>query len=197
MSKKKISDSTINELEIYNADKKKKKEDSDEESDKDSDKDSDEDEDDNSKKKKKKPVKKKKDDSDEDSEYNSADSEDENENDNKQLSKVFNKSVVEWVKADNQQKELKKTTSQISKMKRTASANIINYSNTNDINTIKISDGALKLEKKESPVPMKEEILAEFLEKKLKDRAKSQKWAQEAFDSRPIKTSYSLKRIKK
>lgn len=195
MSKKKLTESSIHELERYNADRKKRKDEDKEDDEEDED---DEDEDNDKKNTKKKESKKK----DSDDEYNSEDSDEEEddeeeEQDPQQLSKEFNKNVVAWVKTDNQQFELKKTVQKLNKTKREAFANISGYLTANNIFTVKISDGMLKLEKKESQMAMKEEHLAEFLEKKLKDKAKALKWAEEAFNSRKKKTSYSLKRIKK
>ena len=81
----------------------------------------------------------------------------------------FEKNIKEWVKYDNEIKELNKKIKDLRNIKMDITTNIMNYVNENNINdsTIKISDGNLRFAnvKVQSPLTYKyiEECLLEII----------------------------------
>jgi hypothetical protein len=109
----------------------------------------------------------------------------------------FSKSVIEWIKTDNKQKELREENKKLNAHKKSHTDIIIKYLVSREKSVVSTTDGSkLRVNKSNTKAPLKEEHIKAVLTKKLGNSKKAAEWTDTIYDSRPDTQRTTLKRLK-
>lgn len=130
------------------------------------------------------------------SDSDSSDSDDsDNSDSDDQSNNKFSKSVMEWVKADNEQKRLLAEKNKFNKDKKMHGDIIVKFLINRKKESVGITGGRLAIDTKTRKAPIKEGHLVEVLTKKVGPK-KALEYVDDIYDELPEVTKVSLKRLK-
>ena len=125
-----------------------------------------------------------------------SDNSSENNTEKKEISQEFTKKVVGWVKLDNQIRELRAKSKEITAEKKELEEWILNYLDKIGEKTISIGDGNLRRNVSKTKAPIKKENIFSTIKDLTKDENKASLITQQIFENRPMTERINLKRTK-
>lgn len=125
-----------------------------------------------------------------------SDNSSENNTEKKEISQEFTKKVVGWVKLDNQIRELRAKSKEITAEKKELEEWILNYLDKIGEKTISIGDGNLRRNVSKTKAPIKKENIYSTIKDLTKDENKASLITQQIFENRPMTERINLKRTK-
>lgn len=125
-----------------------------------------------------------------------SDNSSENNTEKKEISQEFTKKVVGWVKLDNQIRELRAKSKEITAEKKELEEWILNYLDKIGEKTISIGDGNLRRNVSKTKAPIKKENIYATIKDLTKDENKASLITQQIFENRPMTERINLKRTK-
>lgn len=114
----------------------------------------------------------------------------------KKVTEEFKEMVVNWVKIDDQIRDLKASVKELTDEKKQYEEFIIEYMSNAQENIINISDGKLRLNKSTTKAPLKEENITESLIKYTNDKLKAEQLTKFIYENRPTSSRVNIKRTK-
>lgn len=123
-------------------------------------------------------------------------SDNENTEEKKQITKEFTERVKEWVKIDNQIRELRNKSKELTTEKKELEEWILQYLDEIGEKTISIGDGNLRKNVSKTKAPLKKENIFMTIKDLTKDENKANVITKQIFENRPLTERVNLKRTK-
>lgn len=114
----------------------------------------------------------------------------------KQVSKEFQQKVVAWVKLDNQLREIRSKSKEITTEKKDLEEWILQYLDEIGEKSISIGDGNLRKNVSKTKAPLKKENIYATIKDLTKDENKANLITKQIFENRPMSERVNLKRTK-
>jgi hypothetical protein len=114
----------------------------------------------------------------------------------KEVSKEFQKNVVAWVKLDDQLRELRAKSKEITAEKKDLEEWILQYLDQIGEKAISIGDGNLRKNVSKTKAPLKKENIYATIKDLTKDENKANLITTQIFENRPMSERINLKRTK-
>lgn len=114
----------------------------------------------------------------------------------KAVSKEFTQKVVEWVKLDDQLREIRAKSKEITGEKKELEEWILQYLDQIGEKAISIGDGNLRKNVSKTKAPLKKENIFSTIKDMTKDENKASLITQQIFENRPLTERVNLKRTK-
>lgn len=114
----------------------------------------------------------------------------------KQVSKEFQQKVVAWVKLDNQLREIRAKSKEITTEKKDLEEWILQYLDEIGEKSISIGDGNLRKNVSKTKAPLKKENIYATIKDLTKDENKANMITKQIFENRPMSERVNLKRTK-
>lgn len=114
----------------------------------------------------------------------------------KQVTKEFQQKVITWVKLDDQIREIRAKTKEITAEKKELEEWILQYLDTIGEKAISIGDGNLRRNVSKTKAPLKKENIYSTIKDLTKDENKANLITNQIFENRPMSERINLKRTK-
>lgn len=114
----------------------------------------------------------------------------------KEVSKEFTNKVVQWVKYDNELRQLRAKSKEITTEKKELEEWILNYLEEIGEKSISIGDGNLRRNVSKTKAPLKKESIYSTIKNLTKDEQKALDITKKIFEDRPLTERVNLKRTK-